>query len=104
MPTRSARLYSLALIVGDFCILLITFIAAYFVRKKFDNRPLLANGVTGNDFITTTLLIIPLWIIVFAFLGLYSSRVYTKRLEEWGRLLIGSFVGILILLGYSFVI
>ena len=109
MPTRSARLYSLALVVGDFFVLLAAFMLAYVVRVgvqflHFDTRPLVVNDISALDFLKTALLLVPLWILVFAFLGLYSSRVYTKRLEEWGRLLIGSFVGILIVLGYSFVV
>jgi FlaA1/EpsC-like NDP-sugar epimerase len=109
MPTRSARLYSIALLLGDFSVLLLAFGLAYVLRVgvagliQLDNRPLVAN-ISAVDFATTALLLIPIWIIVFAFLGLYTSRVYSKRLEEWGRILIGSFLGILIVLGYSFVI
>jgi exopolysaccharide biosynthesis polyprenyl glycosylphosphotransferase len=40
----------------------------------------------------------------FASLGLYGSRVYARRLTEIGRLLIGCLIGILIVLGYSFVV
>lgn len=109
MPTRSARLYSLALVVGDFFVLLLAFMLSYVVRVgvsffQFDTRPLVVNNISALDFFNTALVLIPLWIMVFAFLGLYSSRVYIKRLDEWGRLFVGSFIGILIVLGYSFVI
>ena len=103
MPTRSARFYSIALIFVDFFILMLAFGLAYIVRVLIDHRPLVAN-IDAISFLQTSLAIVPLWIIVFAFLGLYSSRVYTKRLAEWGRLLVGAIVGILIVLGYSFVI
>jgi exopolysaccharide biosynthesis polyprenyl glycosylphosphotransferase len=103
MPTRTARLYSLALLLGDFFVLLLAFTFAYILRVQYDPRPLVAT-VYADDFLLTSLLLIPLWVLIFAFLVLYSRRVYTKRLEEWGRLLIGSFVGILIVIGYSFVI
>src|SRR5688572_13399862 len=103
MPTRSARLYSLALLFGDFFVLLGAFSLAYILRVIFDTRPLVAN-IHADEFFYTAILLIPFWIIVFAFLGLYSSRVYSKRLAEWGRLFIGSFIGILIVLGYSFVV
>ncbi len=103
MPTRSARLYSLALVLGDFLVLLIAFMMAYVLRVQFDARPLVAQ-VSGVDFLLTALVLIPLWLIVFAFLGLYTSTVYNKRLIEWGRLLVGSSVGILIVVGYSFVV
>jgi exopolysaccharide biosynthesis polyprenyl glycosylphosphotransferase len=103
MPSRSARLYSLALIMGDFVVLLVAFVLAYVLRVIFDSRPLVAH-ISALDFLRTALVLIPMWIAVFAFLGLYSSQVYTKRLMEWGRLLVGSIIGILIVLGYSFLI
>lgn len=103
MPTRSARFYSIALIIVDFAVLLLAFVLAYIVRVQFDPRPLVAH-ISAVDFLLTSLVIIPLWITVFALLGLYNARVYSKRLAEWGRLLMGSIIGILIVLGYSFVI
>ncbi len=102
MPTRNARLYSLALLLGDFATLLGAFSLAYIVRVQFDPRPLVAE-IHGADFLYTSLLLIPFWIIAFASLGLYSSKVYTRRLAEIGRLFIGSVIGILIVLGYAFV-
>jgi exopolysaccharide biosynthesis polyprenyl glycosylphosphotransferase len=101
MPTRNARLYSLALIVGDFLTLLVAFALAYIVRVQFDSRPLVAE-IHGVDFIKTALLLVPLWVIAFASLGLYDSKVYARRLAEIGRLFIGSIIGILIVLGYAF--
>lgn len=103
MPTRSARYYSIALIVCDFLVLLLAFSLAYIIRVQFDQRPIVST-VYSYEFFITSLTLIPLWIIVFGFLGLYSSRVYNKRLAEWGRLLIGAIVGILIVIGYSFVV
>lgn len=103
MPTRSARLYSLALIFGDFFVLLLAFVLAYILRVVVDNRPLVEQ-ISSETFLQTAVILVPLWIVVFGFLGLYSSRVYSKRLTEWGRLFVGSFIGILIVLGYSFVI
>lgn len=102
MPTRSARYYSIALIICDLLVLLLAFGLAYIVRVQFDPRPLVAE-ISSEQFFITSLLLIPLWIIVFGFLGLYSHRVYSKRLAEWGRLLVGAVIGILIVLGYSFV-
>lgn len=103
MPTRSARFYSIALIICDLVTLMLGFGLAYIVRVQFDPRPLVAH-ITSDQFFLTSIALIPLWIIVFGFLGLYSSRVYTKRMAEWGRLLVGAVIGILIVIGYSFVI
>lgn len=103
MPTRSARLYSLALVLCDFFVLVLAFWLAYVIRVQIDTRPLVS-VIPGDDFLMTALFVVPFWIAVFGFLGLYSSRVYSKRLTEWGRLFIGSILGILIVLGYSYVI
>jgi exopolysaccharide biosynthesis polyprenyl glycosylphosphotransferase len=102
MPTRNARLYSIALIIGDFLTLLAAFSLAYIVRVQFDPRPLVAQ-IYGVEFVGTAMLLIPFWLIAFASLGLYNSKVYARRLTEIGRLFIGSIIGILIVLGYAFV-
>lgn len=102
MPTRLARIYSLALLFSDFFVLLLAFVLAYILRVQVDSRPLVAD-IKAIPFFQTSLLLIPMWLLVFSFLGLYSSRVYSKRLAEWGRLMIGSLIGILIVIGYSFV-
>ncbi len=103
MPARFARLYGLALIMGDFFILLAAFTLAYVIRVQIDSRPLVAE-IPAWEFLLTSLLLIPMWIVVFWILGLYDSQIYNKRLTEWGRLAMGSMVGILIVLGYSFVV
>ncbi|HKX72392.1 MAG TPA: sugar transferase [Candidatus Saccharimonadales bacterium] len=103
MPTRSARAYSLALILGDFFVLLLAFVVAYVIRVRLDTRPLIEQ-ISRDEYLQTALVVIPLWLIVFGFIGLYSSRVYNKRLTEWGRLFVGTFIGVLIVLGYSYVI
>jgi exopolysaccharide biosynthesis polyprenyl glycosylphosphotransferase len=40
---------------------------------------------------------------VHAFIGLYSQEVFEKRFVELGRLLVGSMLGVLVVLGYDFV-
>lgn len=103
MPTRNARIYSIALIFGDFLTLLAAFTLAYVVRVQFDSRPLVAQ-IHGVDFIRSALVLIPFWLIAFASLGLYDNKVYARRLAEIGRMFIGSIIGILIVLGYAFVV
>lgn len=103
MPTRSARLYSLALLLGDAFVLLLAFTLAYTLRVVVDKRPF-AEQITSDAFLQTALIVIPIWIVIFGFIGLYASRIYVKRLTEWGRLFVGTFIGILVVLGYSFVI
>ncbi len=102
MLSKNTKLYSLVLVVADFIILLAAFTIAYLIRVRIDNRPLV-NPVFAYDYIVMALSIIPFWIIVFASLGLYSSPVYNRRLAEWGRIAIGSVIGILVVIGWEYV-
>ncbi len=101
MPSRNTKFYSLILIFVDIVFLLLAFTVAYVLRVQYDPRPLLTN-VYAYDYIYSFLLIIPFWIGVFATLGLYSSSVYNRRLLEWSKIAIGSFIGILLVIGWQY--
>jgi exopolysaccharide biosynthesis polyprenyl glycosylphosphotransferase len=47
--------------------------------------------------------IVPFWILVFASLGLYSPVNYNRRLVTWGKILLGCFIGILLVIGWEYV-
>ena len=102
MLSKNSRLYNLLLIVADTVILLAAFAGAYILRVQYDSRPLLAE-VYAAEYLQASLFIVPLWIIIFAFLGLYQARIYERRLTEWSRLAIGSFIGILVVIGWEYV-
>ncbi len=103
MPTRSAKIFSIALLLSDFFVLLAAFTLAYILRVQIDKRPLV-NEVYALDFLQTFLSIAPIWLLVFVALGLYTSTVYSRRLAEIGKLFIGTFIGILVVIGYAFVV
>lgn len=102
MPTRNTKFYSLILVIGDFVVLLAAFTVAYILRVQYDDRPLVA-PVYAIDYLSTMLTLLPFWIIIFAFLGLYSAGVYSRRLFEWSRIFVGTFVGILLMIGWEYV-
>lgn len=101
MPGKNTKFYSLVLIAADFLVLLFAFSVAYIIRVQRDPRPLLVK-VYADEYFFSLLTIIPFWIIVFASIGLYSAAVYNRRLIEWSKLSIGSFVGILIVIGWQY--
>lgn len=101
MPTRNTKFYSLVLVLGDFVILLAAFTLAYIARVQIDQRPLVS-PVFALDYLQTVLTILPFWIIAFAFLGLYSADVYTRRLVEWSRIAVGVIIGILLVIGWEY--
>jgi FlaA1/EpsC-like NDP-sugar epimerase len=102
MRNNSSTIYSFLLLVGDFFALLAAFVVAYIFRVSIDSRPI-ANQISAVDYLQIFTLLIPIVLVIFAVLNLYSRPVYTSRVREFGRLIIGSFVGILTLIGYDFV-
>lgn len=87
---------------ADFFVLLLAFTAAYILRVQMDNRPLV-NPIYAFDYLVMAMTILPLWIAVFASLGLYSSHIYNRRLAEWGKIAVGSLVGILVIIGWEYI-
>ncbi len=102
MPGKNIKYYSLILMVIDTVVLLSAFIIAYIIRVTYDNRPLLAN-VYAMDYLQSFLVIIPFWIMIFALLGLYQKSTYSRRLIEWSKIAVGSFIGILFVIGWEYV-
>lgn len=102
MRVRNNVFYSLFLIASDLVVLAIAFTVAYLLRVQLDHRPLVEQ-IAGEDYILTFLSIAPFWIIALAALGLYDRNIRNKRASETVKLFIGSFIGILLVIGYEFV-
>lgn len=102
MKNNASLAYSLLLIVGDFLALLAAFSVAYILRVKLDERSLIVQ-IAAWDYFRAVATVLPLWIIVHSFIGLYNQEVFEKRFTEMGRLLVGAFMGILVVIGYDFV-
>lgn len=101
MPTRNTKFYSFLLVIADFVVLLGAFSVAYILRVQYDQRPLL-NEVYALDYFLSFLFIVPFWIAIFAFLGLYQANVYNRRLVEWGKIALGCSIGILLIIGWEY--
>lgn len=102
MPSKNTKLYSLFLIIADFVVLLLAFTMAYILRVQYDPRPLL-NQVYAYEYLVSFLLIVPIWIVIFAVLGLYQSSTYNRRLVEWSKIAVGTFIGILVIIGWEYI-
>lgn len=103
MKNNASLVFALFLVIGDFLALLAAFGIAYILRVKLDPRPLLEQ-IPALPYLKAFVFVLPLWILVHGFIGLYSQSVYEKRFSEFGRLVVGSFVGILVVIGYDFVV
>ncbi|HEX9153631.1 MAG TPA: sugar transferase [Candidatus Saccharimonadales bacterium] len=102
MKNNLSLIYNVCLVVGDFLALVAAFVAAYILRVKIDPRPLL-EPISSTTYLSIFLTVLPLWILIFGLLGLYNSNIYEKRFKEFGRLFIGSFIGLLIVVFWDFV-
>jgi exopolysaccharide biosynthesis polyprenyl glycosylphosphotransferase len=101
MKNNASLIYNLCLIVGDALAITIAFSIAYILRVTLNHQPLSAN-VHAHTYITVLVSLLPFWILIFGLLGLYNMRIYEKRFAELGRLLVGSFIGILFVISYSY--
>lgn len=102
MKNNASLIYAIFLLFGDFLALIGAFAAAYLLRFRYfeDGK---AATVGGETFIYAIISILPLWLLVHALIGLYRQDIYEKRFVEVGRLLVGSFIGTLLIIGYDFV-
>jgi exopolysaccharide biosynthesis polyprenyl glycosylphosphotransferase len=102
MKNNASLLYNACLVVGDFLALVAAFVAAYILRVKLDPRPLI-EPIAASTYLQIFLTVLPFWILIFAWLGLYNTGIYEKRFKEFGRLLVGSFIGLLLVVFWDFV-
>lgn len=101
MPSRNTKFYSLLLMAADAIVLAIVFAIAYYVRTQLDHRVLL-HSVYLTEYIIGFLVITPVWLLIFASLGLYANSIYNRRLVEWSRILLGTFIGVLLVIGWEY--
>jgi lipopolysaccharide/colanic/teichoic acid biosynthesis glycosyltransferase len=101
MKNNSSLIYSFSLVVGDFLALVAAFIGAYILRVSVSHKPI-SEHIHAVTYGEIFLLVLPFWILIFALMGLYSSTIYENRFVEAGKLLIGSFLGLLLVTGLAY--
>lgn len=102
MRNQSRLIYSLLLLLGDFAAVVGAFVIAYILRVKIDPRPLIIQ-IESFEYFRLFVSILPFWLLIFFSLGLYRQEVYRSRFQEAWRLLLGSFLGVLFIIGYDYV-
>lgn len=103
MKQNATIIYALLLVIGDFLALVAAFSTAYVLRVKYDTRPLIEQ-IPAETYLYGFIAVLPLWILVHGLIGLYRRDVYDNRFREFGRLILGSSLGMLVIIGYDFVI
>lgn len=102
MKNNTSLFYSICLVIGDALAITVAFTVAYILRVSLNQTPVSAN-VESETYLVTLVSLLPFWILTFAVLGLYNSKVHENRFSELGRLIIGSFIGILFVISYSYI-
>ncbi|MBR3256908.1 sugar transferase [Candidatus Saccharibacteria bacterium] len=103
MKKDSALASRLVLIFGDIFAIVFSFFFAYYFRTHLDARPFFFESDLSG-FILEILLLIPLWIVVLASLGLYSKAILARhsRSKEIIRLFIASVIGTMAIITADF--
>ncbi len=101
MKNNYSLVHNFLLVVGDSLALVAAFATAYILRVTLSHKALEAQ-VHARTYIGVFLVLLPFWILVFTLLGLYNESIHEKRFNEAGRLLVGSFIGMLFVVFWDF--
>ena len=101
MRKRSELIFGLILVPVDFLALITAFVAAYIIRVQLDGRPV-SHPIAGLVYLKISLLVLPIWLLIFAFSGLYSLSNLRGRLDELGRIFVAVSGGVMTLILLDF--
>ena len=103
MRNNTSIIYNFCLLIGDTLTIVFGLSMAYILRVSLDHRALTAH-VYAINYLHFLFLLVPFWLIVFGILGLYRESGYQNRFMELGKVISGSFIGILFLISYSYML
>lgn len=101
MKNNATLVYNIFLALGDFMALVLAFVGGFVLRVTYGDSPI-SNPIPAFSYFQIFVVLLPFWILIFALLGLYNNNIYEKRFSEFGRLAIGSFIGLLFVVFYDF--
>ena len=93
--------YRIFLLIGDALAIVFSFGFSYYYRTHIDPRPYYFTSEI-QDFIISNIILLPIWLIVLASLGLYSRRILSHRAQEYWRLFLASILGVMSIITYDF--
>lgn len=91
---RSELFFSLILIPVDILMIAASFVIAFYLRFGLDSA---VPGVSIYDYLTISLYITPIWIIIFALNGLYDTQVGRGMFNTFNRVFVSNSVAVLFL-------
>lgn len=86
--------------LSDVTAIVIAFIAAFALRAS--SPVAVANPMPFIDYLAIMVTVLPFWMLIFALLRLYDHNIYERRFSEIGRLFMGSFIALLLLVGWDY--
>ncbi|CAN5742634.1 sugar transferase [soil metagenome] len=100
----SRRLYRVALLISDTIMLLLAFALAYWLR--FTVGLALSTDVTPSldVYVRVTLMLVPVWLILFTLLRLYDFQYLLGGTSEYMRVLNGCTSGMMLVVIFSFLV
>ena len=103
MKKDPGLIFRVVLVFADAIAVVTAFLVAYLARIYIDNRPYFFEAEPAA-FVSTIVLLIPVWIILNAFLGLYNKSIILShsRTAELTRLFLSSVLGMMVLIAYDF--
>lgn len=102
MRKKSELIFNLLLIPVDFVAIITAFVLAYTIRVKLYEKPV-AEPLPALLFLKITLLIVPVWLLIFSLLGLYGMSSQRKRLEEIGKVFVAVSGGTMFMILVDFI-
>ncbi|MFN3983217.1 MAG: hypothetical protein ACK4SA_22805, partial [Caldilinea sp.] len=96
------RTYRLFLVVGDAFVLLIAFTLAYWLR--FTIGLAVSTDIVPNpqEYLILSIILIPVWLSIFALFGLYDFNILLGDITEYGRVFNAVTWGMMAVMIYGF--
>ncbi len=103
MKRDTGLFFHIFLIFGDACAILLSFLLAYFMRTHLDQRPYYFEA-DPSRFIVSMAVMVPVYLIILAAVGLYSKAVVLgrSRWKEAGRIFLASVIGMMAIITCDF--
>ncbi|MBS7346391.1 MAG: sugar transferase, partial [Candidatus Sacchiramonaceae bacterium] len=101
MKKDKPLIFKLALVISDIAAVILSFGLAYYVRTHIDSRPYYFDYDIRN-YIWLAVTLIPLWLLVNFFSGLYDRSIFLYRPKEYGRVFVASIVSIMSMISFEF--
>lgn len=101
MRKKSELIFNALLPFVDFVAIVSAFVFAYIIRVRIDRRPV-PFPTRGIVYLKIFLVLLPVWIFIFALLGLYSLSNIRSRFDEWSKVFVGVSAGTAFLIMLDF--